>query len=69
MTKRVMAGSVMVMGSFLRICSIHRGTTLPREHRTLPYRVQQIRVFFVVRALATATFSIMALLVPMALTG
>ena len=71
MMKRVMAGSVSVMGLPARIWSINRGTTEPREHSTLPYRVQQMAVLSgdTVRALATTTFSIMALLVPMALTG
>ena len=36
MIKRVILGSVIVMGFPLRIWSIHRGITLPREHMTLP---------------------------------
>jgi hypothetical protein len=34
--KRVMLGSVIVMGFPAFICSIQSGTTLPREQRTLP---------------------------------
>ena len=69
MINRVMDGSVTVMGWPFRIWSIHSGMTLPREHMTLPYRVQQMRVFPEVRDLATATFSSSALVMPMALMG
>ena len=71
MMKRVIAGSVMVIGLPVLICSMNSGITEPREHRTLPYRVPQIRVLSgeTVRDLATNTFSIIALEVPMALTG
>ena len=36
MMKRVILGSVNVTGLPLRICSIQRGMTEPREHITLP---------------------------------
>ena len=67
----VMLGSVIVMGFPALICSIQRGITLPRLHITLPYLVQQIVVFSgsTVLDFATITFSIIALLVPIALTG
>ncbi len=47
------------------------GDTDPRDAMTLPYRVPQMRVFSgeTVRDLATKTFSIMALDMPMALMG
>ena len=58
MTKRVMPGSVTVIGLPALICPIQSGTTLPREQSTLPYRVHAIFVAEVVRLLATMTFSI-----------
>lgn len=71
MMNRVMDGSVRVIGFPALICSIQNEMTDPREHMTLPYRVQQILVLSgdTVRDLATMTFSIMALEVPIALTG
>ena len=53
------------------IWSIQRGITEPREHITLPYRVQQIFVFSGSTCLdfATATRSAKALVTPIALTG
>ena len=50
---------------------MNSGITDPREHMTLPYLVQQIVVFSgdTVRDLATMTFSIIALDVPIAFTG
>ena len=69
--KRVILGSVMVIACPFLICSIHNGITLPRLHITLPYLVQHILVLLgsTVRDFATITFSIIALLVPIALTG
>ena len=71
MIKRVIVGSVTVNGLPLLICSMNRGITLPLEHITFPYLVQQIVVFLgdTVLDFATITFSIIALLVPIALTG
>lgn len=66
-----MLGSVIVIGLPARIWSINKGITLPREHMTLPYRVQEITVPVPLASLALAriTFSIIALLIPMALMG
>ena len=69
MINRVMEGSVTVMGFPALIWSIHKGMTLPREHITLPYRVQQIFVLPDIRDLAMATFSSMAFVMPMELMG
>ena len=69
MMNRVIFGSVSVMGCPFRIWSIHSGITEPREHMTLPYRVQQIFVLPLVRLFAMATFSSRALDMPMALIG
>ena len=68
---RVIFPSVTVRGAPSLICFIKRGMTEPREAITFPYRVQQILVLFgsVLLALAMITFSIIALLIPMALTG
>ena len=67
--KRVIEGSVTVIGLLFLIWSIQSGITLPLEHITLPYLVQQIFVFLAVLAFATTTFSIIAFDVPIALTG
>ena len=71
MMNRVMAGSVTVSSFPSLIWLMKRGMTEPREHMTLPYLVQQMAVFSgeTVLDLATITFSIMALEVPMAFTG
>ena len=69
MINLVILGSVRVIGCLFLICSIQSGMTLPLEHITFPYLVQQIFVICVVRDFATMTFSIMALLVPIAFTG
>ena len=71
MINLVIVGSVTVIGFPALIWSIQSGITEPREHITLPYLVQHILVFdwSTVRDFATITFSIIALLVPMAFTG
>ena len=70
-TNRVIDGSVIVIGFPAFICSIQSGTTEPREQSTLPYLVQQMLVLSgdTVLDFATITFSIIALLVPIAFTG
>lgn len=65
----VIDGSVMVIGFPARICSIHSGITDPREHITFPYRVQQIFVLPEKRLFATATFSSIAFVIPIAFMG
>ena len=70
--KRVIFGSVIVIGLPVLICSTHSGITEPRDAITLPYRVQQTVVFAPfpsARPLAIATFSIIALEIPIALIG
>ena len=69
MMNLVIPGSVTVTGLPLRICSIHSGMTEPRLHMTFPYRVQQILVFPELLDLATATFSSIALVIPIAFIG
>ena len=62
----------MVIGFPALIWSINKGITLPLEHMTFPYRVQQITVFplsAATRALAKMTCSIIALEIPIALIG
>ena len=68
---RVIAGSVTVSGRPALICSMNSGITEPREYMTLPYRTQEtvVALFGLFRACAWATFSIRALLIPIALTG
>jgi hypothetical protein len=48
---------------------MNNGITEPRDAITLPYRVTLMTVCPLLRDLAMATFSIMALLIPMALMG
>ena len=63
---------VIVIGFPALIWSTHSGITDPRDPITLPYRVQQIVVAAScprLRPFAIATFSIIALLVPIALIG
>ena len=69
--KMLLSGVFCVIAGIGLYLFIKSGMTDPREHMTFPYRVQQIVVFSgaTVRLLAIMTFSIMALLVPMALTG
>src|SRR5262245_56356280 len=69
--KRVMLGSVIVIGLLAFICSTNSGITDPREAMTLPYRVTQIVVSLGVspRDFAIATFSINAFDIPIALIG
>src|SRR5699024_3439881 len=71
MMNRVILGSVTVSSFPSLIWLMKRGTTDPREANTLPYLVTQISVRSgdTVRAFATTTFSIIALDVPIALTG
>ena len=67
-----MFGSVMVMGFPATICSTQSGITEPLLAITLPYLVQQTVVLAVSPnslPLAQTTFSISALLMPIALTG
>src|SRR4026207_405388 len=67
---RVMFGSVAGGGWVVGSCRIKWGTTDPRLAMTLPYRVQQITVRFPpTRDLAIASFSIIALEMPIALIG
>lgn len=68
---RVIFGLVMVIGLPARTCSTNNGITEPREYMTLPYRVTDTVVEDSgwLRANAIATRSIMALLMPIALTG
>ena len=69
--KRVISGFVTVISCPFLIWSIHSGTTLPRLHKTFPYRVQQILVFSsgTVRDFAVATRSPSAFVTPIALIG
>ena len=71
MRKRVIAGSVTVSGPPRRAWSTKRGMTEPRENMTLPYRTQEtiVEASGLVREWAWATFSISALVMPIALTG
>ena len=50
---------------------MNSGITEPREYMTLPYRTQETVVALcgLLRACAWATFSIIALVMPIALTG
>ena len=68
---RVIAGSVIVIGSPLRIWLTISGMTEPRVAMTLPYRVPQrtVSLSLRLRDLATITFSISAFDIPMALMG
>src|SRR4051812_47631372 len=69
--KRVMFGSVIVRGLPALIWATNNGITEPREAITLPYRVAHSSVSLDdrLRDLATMTFSISALVWPMALIG
>ena len=68
--KRVIFGSVIVNSLFELISSINRGITEPLDAKTLPYLVPQITVeSSPCRDLATKTFYIIALEMPMALIG
>lgn len=71
MRNRVIVGSVTVGARPALICSTKRGITEPREYMTLPYRTQEttVRLRGLLRAYAWATFSINALLIPIALIG
>ena len=66
-----MFGFVIVIGFPALIWSINKGITLPLLHITFPYLVQHITVpvSFTSRAFAWITFSIIALLIPIALIG
>ncbi len=67
-----MSGFVTVTGFPAFIWLIKSGMTEPLEHMTFPYLVQQMTVpprSAAVLAFARTTCSIIALLVPMALTG
>ena len=68
---RVIVGSVTVSGWPARICSMNSGMTEPREYITLPYRTHETVVCApgLFRACAWATFSMRALVMPIALTG
>ena len=69
--KRVMAGSVTVRGLPSSACSQNSGMTEPREAMTFPYRVRQ-RIGSpgsICRERAMTFFSMMALVMPMALIG
>ena len=69
--KRVMLGSVTVSGFPALIWATNNGITEPREAITLPYRVahSSVSVDDKLRDFATITFSISALVWPMALIG
>src|SRR5690606_32192628 len=67
--KRVIFGSVTVRGCLFLICCTNKGITDPREAITLPYLVRHTVVFFKSREAAIATFSIIALEIPIALIG
>src|SRR5690606_13028720 len=66
-----MLGSVKVNALPALSCSTKSGITEPREHITFPYRTVDttVRAVGLLRAKACATFSIIALDMPMALTG
>ena len=66
---RVMLGSVIVNGVPFATCPAKSGITEPLEAMTLPYRVTQITVEPLLRDLAIATFSIIALEMPIAFIG
>ena len=70
-TNLVIVGSVTVRSFPSFIWLIKRGTTLPLDANTFPYLVHMIAVLSgsTVLDLATITFSIIALLVPIAFTG
>jgi hypothetical protein len=62
---------VTVIGWPARICWTNRGITEPRDSITLPYRTVDttVRAVGLLRAKAWATFSIIALDMPIALMG
>jgi hypothetical protein len=64
-----MLGSVMGIALSELICFKKRGITEPLEPMTLPYLVTLIAVQPAFLDFATATFSIIALLIPIALIG
>src|SRR6516165_5578455 len=67
----VISGSVTVIGVLALIWLTKRGITEPRDAITLPYRVTQMVLWPLARLrdFATATFSISAFDIPIALIG
>ena len=67
--KRVMSGSVSVIGPPSSICFLNLGTTDPEDPSTLPKRTIEILVVFWSRDFACRTSSAVRLVAPIALVG